>query len=199
MEVMKIKREKFYVYSDIFEAGLSAREIAVFAYLSRCANKDGVAFPSMRTIVDKCKMGYNTVLKCLEKLENIGFVYRKNCYVKSKSGRIRQTSNKYFIKKTLKFNLENNDESIEQVLPTEQGGASKQIGEVLPTEQGGASKQIEEINNKLNNINSPLSVSQYEGDGQTEILGLYFWGKGNYFFRQAAVLKKIYLSVHTDF
>ena len=81
MEVMKIKRDKFYVYSDIFEAGLSAREIAVFAYLSRCANKDGVAFPSIANIAGKCKMGKSTVAKGISELQKAGLIKKENCYI----------------------------------------------------------------------------------------------------------------------
>ena len=171
MEVMKIKRDKFYVYSDIFEAGLSAREIAVFAYLSRCANKEGVAFPSIANIAGKCKMGRETIVKSVDRLEKTGFIRKQNCYSQMKNGKFRQTSNKYFIKKYLDNKLNKNKDLNEQAVLFGTGGGSKQVQGSVLNEYGGSSKQEQEINNKLNNINSPLSVSQYEEDGLTEILG----------------------------
>ena len=169
MEVMKIKREKFYVYSDIFEAGLSAREIAVFAYLSRCANKEGVAFPSVRNIAGKCRISKDSVLKSVSALENVGFLKKKNCYSKMKNGNFRQTSNQYLISKKInECKCENKGDNV--YLCADGGVPSNRTG-VYRVSDGGVPNEGKEINNKLNNINSPLSVSQYEEDGLTEILG----------------------------
>ena len=144
MGVIKIKREKFYVYSDIFEAGLSAREIAVFAYLSRCANKDGVAFPSIANIASKCGISRVTVLKCISRLEELGFLKKENSYSKMKNGNYRQTSNKYFIEK----NIKNKFDFERGVVQTKHGGGTIQAPGVVQTEHGGSTIQAQEINNE---------------------------------------------------
>ena len=48
------KRRTFYVASEIFEQPHTANAVAVYAYLSCCADRQGMSFPSIETIGKHC-------------------------------------------------------------------------------------------------------------------------------------------------
>jgi len=89
------KRKVFHVSTGVFELGLSATAIAVFAYLSYCCDQSGLCFPSIRTISTKCSISDNTVRRALRELEAAGIVEASASYIESKNGNRRQSANHY--------------------------------------------------------------------------------------------------------
>ena len=71
------KRETFYVAADIFEKGLDANAIAVYAFLSYCGNRDGECYPAISTIAKSCGVSVSTVKRTLAKLIACGMVQKK--------------------------------------------------------------------------------------------------------------------------
>lgn len=66
-------RNCFPVPNEVFQLGLSANEIAVYAYLLRCADRrTGQCHPSMQTIAETLRLARNTVAKYIRSLEEQG-------------------------------------------------------------------------------------------------------------------------------
>lgn len=80
----------FLIPEDIFDYELSAKAFIVYSYLSRCADKRGVSFPSRENIGKNCKISVVTVDKAVRELEDAGLVEVKHRY--NDAG---QTSNLY--------------------------------------------------------------------------------------------------------
>ena len=57
------KRKTFYVRADLFEARISLRAKLVLVYLSRVSNRQGVSFPAVPTIAEKCGCCENSARK----------------------------------------------------------------------------------------------------------------------------------------
>ena len=89
------KRKTFYVAAAIFDTPHSAYAVAVYAYLSFCADKQGVCFPGMETIAKNCGITRNTVKKAMTELERCGLLHAETTYQVSKNGRVRQCTNRY--------------------------------------------------------------------------------------------------------
>jgi DNA-binding transcriptional regulator YhcF (GntR family) len=64
----------FYTYSAIFEANVSGSARLVYAYLCKCADREGKSYPSHKTIGSVCGIGVTTVKKALSEIEGAGFI-----------------------------------------------------------------------------------------------------------------------------
>ena len=89
------KRQTFYTRADLFEANISPRAKLVLAYLSRVSDRQGVSFPSIPTIAEKCGCCQNTARKALRELEERGFISISAATLPTKSGKTRWTSHRY--------------------------------------------------------------------------------------------------------
>ena len=67
----------FWDSNTIFDSGLSAYAILVRLYLARCADSDGVSFPAIATIANKCNISRASVVRALKELEAKGWLCRK--------------------------------------------------------------------------------------------------------------------------
>ena len=131
---------------DIFNHGLNGNAIAVFAYLSYCCNKSGMAFPSVKKIAAACGMASSTARKAIDRLIECGMLIKEYSYMKSTNGKNRQTSNKYYLAKA---------KITEGVTPTEEQTLIQNSSTLSLTDGG-------EINNNVNTISNSLSVCPYE-------------------------------------
>ena len=59
----------FQVPNDIFRAGLTTSELAVYFYLARCGNQGNAAFPSYSEIANSCSITKKTAIKVIRQLE----------------------------------------------------------------------------------------------------------------------------------
>ena len=89
------KRKTFYVNASVFDGSHSAFAVAVFAYLSYCADKSGTCFPSMSTIGRHCGIARNTVKKAIDELIRTGLIRSETMRRTSKNGRSLRCSNRY--------------------------------------------------------------------------------------------------------
>jgi predicted ArsR family transcriptional regulator len=64
----------FYTYNAIFDAKVSGNARIVYAYLCKCANRDGKSYPSHKAIAAACGIGVTTVKKSLAELESAELV-----------------------------------------------------------------------------------------------------------------------------
>ena len=91
------KRKTFYIRADLFEANISPRAKLVLMYLFRVSNRQGMSFPSVRTIAEKSGCCPNSARKALRELEASGFISITAATLPTKSGKVRWTSNRYTI------------------------------------------------------------------------------------------------------
>ena len=82
----------------IFRLDLSTGEIAVYAYLMYCEERDTFqCHPSYTSIGEATGMSKNTVKKYVQSLERKGFIYTEPTKVKTKDGRVHNGSLLYTI------------------------------------------------------------------------------------------------------
>ena len=136
------KRQTFYTRADLFEANISPRAKLILAYLSRVSDRQGVSFPSIPTIAEKCGCCQNTARKALRELEAAGFISITAATLPTEHGRHRCTSNRY----TLLF------------VPSKSEGAPLQLVQGAPSPDEG-----HRYNSKLT-IDVPYGHSQSVGD-----------------------------------
>jgi len=141
-----MKREIFFINKDIFNHSLNGNAIAVFAYLSYCCNKSGMAFPSVKKIAAACGMASSTVRKAIDRLIECGMLIKEYSYMKSTNGKNRQTSNKYYLAKA---------KITEGVTPTEEQTHMQNSSAPTPSDS-------EEIDNNVIYMSNSLSVCPYE-------------------------------------
>ena len=91
------KRIVFHVSAVLFDLGLSCAAIAVFAYLSFCSNKDGLCFPSVKSVSRRCGISENTVRKAIRELIAAGILESQPSYTPARNGSRRQSANRYLI------------------------------------------------------------------------------------------------------
>ncbi len=89
------KRKTFYVAAAVFEKGLSVHAIAVFAYLSFCADRQGNCFPSIKVIAERCGIVRNTVKKAIRELISCGLLTKESTHSISKNGLPRKGTDRY--------------------------------------------------------------------------------------------------------
>ena len=93
----KNKTPYFIMPVDLFERGLSPYELAVYAYLCRCADKEGLSFPSVHTVANACCVGISTARRALHSLEQKGLIAATAHYIQTATGQPRRSSNHYLI------------------------------------------------------------------------------------------------------
>ncbi len=89
------KRQTFYTRADLFEANISPRAKLVYAYLSRVSDKNGVSFPSIATIAERCGCCPNSARRAIRELEAAGCISVTAATLPTKSGKTRWTSHRY--------------------------------------------------------------------------------------------------------
>ena len=88
----------FPLPKSIFRLDLSTGEIAVYAFLMYCEDRNTFqCHPSYSTIGEATGMSKNTVKKYVESLERKGFIYTEPTKVKTKDGRTHNGSLLYTI------------------------------------------------------------------------------------------------------
>ena len=115
------KRQTFYARADLFEAEISPRAKLVLAYLSRVSDREGVSFPSVPTIAERCGCCENSARKALRELERAGFISISSNTLPTRRGARRCTANTY----TLLFIPSQNEGGPLQPV---QGGPSRDEG-----------------------------------------------------------------------
>lgn len=90
-EVKKMKRSKFFMVGNVvFDIGLSPVCFVVYCYLCRCTDKDGICYPSKKTIARSCRIAVSSVSKSIKELASVGLIQiTHNSYAG------RQTNNTY--------------------------------------------------------------------------------------------------------
>ena len=87
----------FQVDNDIFDndtLGLSLHVKMVYIYLSRCSNQGATAFPSYKTIANRCGMSKRSAIKAVGVLEEWRFITVN----RSKHSTIKNNANQYKVK-----------------------------------------------------------------------------------------------------
>ena len=80
----------FSLPNEVFLLGLSAGELAVYSFLTRCENrKTHQCWPSIRTIGKAVRMSENTVRKYIRQLEERGLIVTEPTEVITKTGEKR--------------------------------------------------------------------------------------------------------------
>lgn len=64
----------FQVPNSIFDVGLNNYQLVVYMYLCRCGNHGGTAFPSYKTIAEKCGISKRKAIDTVKELEVIGLL-----------------------------------------------------------------------------------------------------------------------------
>ena len=91
-------RDYFPMPNEIFSLGLSCGEIAVYAYLMRCEERETFqCHPSYRTIGGTLHMSENTVRKYVASLERYGLICTESTQVITQAGLKRNGSLRYTI------------------------------------------------------------------------------------------------------
>ena len=154
------KRKTFYVSAAIFELPLSAYAIAVYCYLSFCADRQGSCFPSIATIAERCGMSRTTAKKAKQELKDAGLIRAEEAYVPCANGRRRQSANRYRLmnvpQKTTYGRETTAPRSCDDYPSGRETTAPRSYGD-------------REINNNRTMIMGDVpSVSQYGEDGRTD-------------------------------
>ena len=89
-------RDFFPLPNVIFDLGLTAEEIAIYAFLMRCEDRRSyTCYPSFKTIGKAIGKSKNTVMKYVRMLEDKGLIYSHPTFVVTKS--VARNGNLMFI------------------------------------------------------------------------------------------------------
>ena len=89
----------FLLPNEIFTLGLSAGEIAVYAYLLFCEDREThLCYPSFRKIGEHTGMSANTVAKYIRQLEEKRLIDVEPTKVRTKSGEVRNGTLQFTIR-----------------------------------------------------------------------------------------------------
>jgi hypothetical protein len=89
--VAKPKLERFWLYDQAFEMGLTAREFQIYAYLARRAGKSGICWPSIVSIVDACHVDRKTVRRAVKRLRQLRMVaWKRGSFGRSSKYRLTE-------------------------------------------------------------------------------------------------------------
>ena len=95
----KINKNYFLLPNQIFLLGLTAAEIAVYAYLIRCENRETfTCYPSFNTIGKATNLCKSTVSKCVKSLEEKDLIYTERTSIITKSGKKKNGNLRYTIR-----------------------------------------------------------------------------------------------------
>lgn len=173
------KRKTFYVSAAIFELPLSAYAIAVYTYLSFCADRQGSCFPSIKKIAERCGIVRNTVKKAIRELTSCGLVTKESTHRVSKNGLPRKGTDRY----QLHTDLSRYDTCTCHGMTPDLSRDDRTYGhEMTP----GWSRHGPEINNNRNIIIDDVPSVSHNGeetDGLTEL---------------NAILEKLELNLYED-
>ena len=98
-EKIDVPGNYFPMPKSVFNVGLVAEEIAVYAYLMCCEDrKTFQCHPSYQTIGRATGMSKNTVKRYVESLENKGLIFTEKTRVKTKKGVVRNGTLLYTLK-----------------------------------------------------------------------------------------------------
>ncbi|MCL5057371.1 MAG: helix-turn-helix domain-containing protein [Actinobacteria bacterium] len=70
------RKNWFWDYNSVFKSSLSAHAKLVRLYLSQCANRDRVAWPSLKTIADACGISRATAKRAVSELVEGGWLQK---------------------------------------------------------------------------------------------------------------------------
>lgn len=92
-------RDYFPLPKEIFSLGLSAAEIAIYAYLLFCENrKTYQCWPSYRKIGEATGLSPNTIRKYIRSLEDRGLLFTEPTTVTTRDGQTRNGTLRYRIR-----------------------------------------------------------------------------------------------------
>ena len=92
-------RDFFPLPKEIFSLGLSAAEIAIYAYLLFCENrKTYQCWPSYRKIGEATGLSPNTIRKYIRSLEDRGLLFTEPTTVTTRDGQARNGTLRYSIR-----------------------------------------------------------------------------------------------------
>lgn len=92
------KKNYFPMPNEIFSMGLSAEEIAVYAYLMYRENRKSFqCWPSFSTIGNALRMSKNTVRKYVQQLKDKGFILAEHTKIRTQRGDPRNGTLRYTI------------------------------------------------------------------------------------------------------
>lgn len=93
------KQSNFFLLpNELFQIGLSAQEIAIYAYLMRCERwSDYTCYPSFKTIGKAVKLSRNTVMKYVHQLEEKNLLTVEPTTVRTQANQVRNGTLKYTI------------------------------------------------------------------------------------------------------
>ena len=93
------KNNYFPMPNEIFSLGLNSGEIAVYAYLMSCENRETYqCYPSYNTIGNALKMSKKTVMKYVKSLEDKCLITTEHTTVTLKSGQKQNGNLRYTIR-----------------------------------------------------------------------------------------------------
>ena len=93
-----MKRDIYYVNTEVWEAGLADKSKLVYFYLSLCADKNGRCFPSIARIAQNCGFSESTVRRALHELEEKTLIIIKRRFSDYGGGK-RNLTNLYILKR----------------------------------------------------------------------------------------------------
>lgn len=164
----KPKTPYFTVPVDVFEQGLSPYELAVYAYLCRCADRENTAFPAVPTMAKKCGVSLSTARRALHGLEEKGLVTAKARYLTTADGQSRRSSNHYVIGET---GDDANDRQGKGAPVCETGGSCQSDRGAVSVGKGGGVSVTGDITNSNrtnSNVNNFTVTNSISKDGCAE-------------------------------
>lgn len=108
--MMEAQMNKFDYIRGVFGSDLKPRARLVLQCLIYHANKDGMCFPSIKTIAAECGYGLSTVKRALNDLCEAGYIEKTARFDERKNG--GQTSNLYALTEVEPKKSEDNSEPI---------------------------------------------------------------------------------------
>ena len=91
------RRTRFYTSSLIWDTPLRPADIAVFAFLSWCADAEGRSFPSVAEIARRCGMCTGSVRESIRRLKEKKLITVTPQMLPTAGGGIRRSSNLYLL------------------------------------------------------------------------------------------------------
>ena len=92
-------RDYFPLPKEIFSLGLSAAEIAIYAYLLFCEDRQTLqCWPSYRKISEAVRLSPNTIRKYIRSLEERGLIFTEPTTVTTRGGQTRNGNLRFTIR-----------------------------------------------------------------------------------------------------
>ncbi len=94
---MILGQRNFQMSTLVFHYGLTVHQLAVYSYLVSCSGKRDACQANIRTIAAACGCSESTVRRALHELRDRGFIDIKGNAQQLRSGKWRQTCNRYYL------------------------------------------------------------------------------------------------------